>query len=106
MMPNLENLNLGNKEIYIKAFKDLINKIKNNQEIQEEKDFIIKDEEIKGERILTIVPNELLNQYTNFRNEYPEEFLGFSVVVKGLRLSCFGVPCEELSKCVVGGIKN
>lgn len=31
----------------------------------------------------------------------PNEFLGLTVLINKTRVSCFGIPCSELSKAII-----
>jgi hypothetical protein len=94
----LESVNIEDKEKYLEAFKGLLNK----REIKESEDYIVVEERIKGEKMISIVPRELINLFRKMRAQAPNEFLGFSVLVEGIRFSCFGIQCNELSKAVIG----
>ena len=84
-------------------------KIKNNQfrYINEDREkFVIINEERLNSHFVHIVPKELINVFNRVKKDNPSEFLGFSVLVRKLkdkevRLSCFGIPCAELTKTLI-----
>jgi len=98
----LEKVDIQNKEIYVQAFAKLIKEIK-------EEIFDFKDKEadnyfiINKNNIVYVVPKEIINLFNQMVEESPNEFLGFTVLVKdNIRASCFGVPCTECSRVVIG----
>ena len=86
MLEELEEIKLENKEKVVGYFKELINKVQNNEEYCNYGGAIIIKETVKGEKVITIVP---------------DEFLGFSVKINDLRVSCFGVSCDKLGRVVI-----
>lgn len=103
MWQELEQTNLENKERYIEAFRNLLKQIQDEGNINNKsRNYILINETIKGEPMITLVPNSLINLFKKMRAQAPNEFLGFSVLVNGTRVSCFGVSCSELGKVVIG----
>ena len=105
MWEKLEKVNIENKQRYLKLFKELINKIqegKYNFKDFEGKDYyIINEDNRKGSKFVHIVPKELISLFNNMKNSAPNEFLGFTVLINNIRVSCFGIPCSELSKAII-----
>ena len=102
MLKELEKINLENKGQYINLFGNLLNKLQRNQKFTYEfnKSILIK-EEIKGENLVTIVPRELKELFYKMRKKYPDEFLGFSILVNNKRINCFGILYSELGKVII-----
>ena len=105
MWKELEKVNIENKERYVELFRDLIEQIKKgrfNFKDYQGNDYYIINEEKNGEKFVYIVPLNLINLFNNMIASAPNEFLGFTVLVNKTRVSCFGIPCSELSKAVIG----
>jgi hypothetical protein len=102
MLEELEKINLENKERYVGLFRNLLeNAQKGSIRDEDYEDCILVRENLKGKELITIVPNLLINLFKELREKYPDEFLGFSVLVNNKRISCFGVECSELGKAVI-----
>ncbi|MBU0958071.1 MAG: hypothetical protein KKF56_04660 [Nanoarchaeota archaeon] len=100
MLEELEKINIENKERYLKIFKETIEKIKENK-------FEFKDKKEENHSIINIknfvyiIPNELLNLFNKLKKQHPNEFLGFTVLINKTRITCFGIPCSDLSKAII-----
>jgi hypothetical protein len=100
MWEKLEQINIENKEKYVQVFKDLISQIKENN-------FDFKDKETKDYYIINkgkfvyIVPRELIYLFNEMKSKAPNEFLGFTILINDVRVSCFGIPCSELTKAII-----
>ena len=100
MWEKLERVNIDNKEKYVQVFREVINQIKDNA-------FDFKDKETKDYYILNkegfvyIVPRELIDLFNEMKNKAPNEFLGFTILTNNVRVSCFGIPCSELTKAII-----
>jgi hypothetical protein len=96
----LEKADVKNKEKYVIAFRKLINQI-------QKKEFDFKNKETEDYYIINekdfvyIVPKELFNLFMKMRRKDLNEFLGFTVLISDTRVSCFGIPCSELSKAII-----
>ena len=105
MLKELENIDIKNKERYLNLFRDLMEKIKSgNYNFRNEKGedyYIINEDDRKGSRFVHIVPKELLRLFNKVKENYPDEFLGFTILINNTRVSCFGIPCSELSKVII-----
>ena len=100
MWNELEKVDIKDKEKYVLAFKKLINQIQKNDfdfENKETEDYYIINE--KG--FVHIVPKEVFNLFMKMKKQAPNEFLGFTVLINEVRVSCFGIPCSELSKAII-----
>ena len=96
----LEKVNIVNKEKYVIVFKKIINQIQKGAfdfRNKETEDYYILNE--KG--FVYIIPKELFDLFHKMKKEAPNEFLGFTVLVNNVRVSCFGIPCSELSKSII-----
>ena len=54
--------------------------------------------------IIMIVPKNLKNEYKSMKESFPNDFLGFTILLddtKNLRLSCFGIPCNKLTNIII-----
>lgn len=104
MWQELEEINIENKERYVKLFRDLIKQIREDRfgfkDYQGEGYYVI-NEERNGEKFVNIVPTSLINLFNKMRASAPNEFLGFTILVNKTRVSCFGIPCSKLSKAVI-----
>lgn len=104
MWEELQKVNLKNKEKYLDLFRDLIKQIKNRLydfKDREEKDYFIVNEKRMNSQFVTIVPKELISLYNKMKENAPDEFLGFTILINDIRVSCFGVPCSILSKAII-----
>ena len=104
MWEKLEKVNIKNKGRYLILFRELIDKINQGNYIpinEEKEDYYIVTEKRKGENFVHIVPKEVKSLFEEMREEAPNEFLGFTVLVDNIRVSCFGIPCSELSKIII-----
>jgi len=54
-----------------------------------------------NDNFVHIVPKELINLFNEMKIQAPEEFLGFTVLINDTRVSCFGIPCSELTKAII-----
>jgi len=108
-LKELENVNVAHKEFYINVFESLVRKIRNNQfdfnDDSKEK-YIIANEIRLNSHFVHIVPRELIPLFNKVRWDYPEDFLGFSVLVgkrmgTEVRVCCFGIPCSLLTKSLI-----
>jgi len=106
---DLQDIKINNRLVYIRAFKEIMDKIRTDQfnyeDGENEKYFVINEERLNS-HFVHIVPKELINVFNKVRKDNPSEFLGFSVLVRELkdkevRLSCFGIPCAELTKTLI-----
>ena len=105
MWEKLEKVNIKNKERYIQLFKDLISKLKSGSYNFKNNDggdyYIINEENRKGSKFVHIVPKELMNLFNEMKEKVPDEFLGFTILINDIRVSCFGIPCSELTKAII-----
>ncbi len=62
---------------------------------------MIINEQINNENYVTIIPEQLNDLSTEMRQKYPDEFLGFSILINNIRVSCFNIPYSELSKAII-----
>jgi len=105
----IENINIKHKEKYAKAFRKLLNQIKENKfdfKNHQEKDYLIFNEERLDSHFIHIVPKELMPIFNKIRKDNPNDFLGLSILVgkkqeREVRLSCFGIPCHILTKEII-----
>ena len=100
MWEKLEKVNIENKEYYLNLFKEIIKKINSKTydfKDKYEKDYLV----INENNFVTIIPRELKELYYEMKKEAPEEFLGFTILVNNVRVSCFGIPCSILSKAII-----
>ncbi len=105
----IENININNKEKYTDIFIRLLKKLRRGDfDYQDsiEEDFAIINEDRLGGHFVHVVPSELLLIFERVRKDNPNDFLGLSVLVgkkkdKEVRLSCFGVPCSELTRGLI-----
>lgn len=104
----LEEVNVNNKERYLLLFRELLKELKSAPENIElgEKEFsdyfLITEDNRMNSYFVHIVPKEVYLLFKRMQLS-TGDFLGFSVLVgkknsKEVRLSCFGVPCELLTK--------
>jgi hypothetical protein len=105
MWEKLEKVNVGNKERYLELFKEIIKKVEvknyDFKDVEGEDYYIVNEENRKESRFVHIVPKELINLFNEIKDKAPDEFLGFTVLVGDVRVSCFGIPCSELSKAII-----
>ena len=105
MWEKLGKVNIENKQRYLKLFKELIGKIQedkyNFKDFEGKYYYIINEDNRKGSKFVHIVPKELISLFNNMKNSAPNEFLGFTVLINNIRVSCFGIPCSELSKAII-----
>jgi PP-loop superfamily ATP-utilizing enzyme len=97
----VEKVNVSDKEKYVEIFKEVIKKVKNNQEIFPSDEFKIIRTKIKNEDTVHVVPSEIYNLFNEIRKQAPNEFLGFSVKINNLRVCLFGIPCNEAGKAII-----
>ena len=100
----LLNIHLKNKERYLQLFKDLIKEIKAGTYDFKDKqgdNYLIINENRMNSKFVHIVPKELINLFNEMKEEAPEDFLGFTVLINNTRVSCFGLPCSILSKAII-----
>ena len=105
MWKELEQVNIKNKERYVKLFRSLIKVISDGKydfKDKEGEDYYIINEERDNEKLVYLVPSELINLFNKMRAFAPTEFLGFTILINKTRICCFGIPCSELSKAVIG----
>ena len=104
MWEKLEKVDLKNKEIYLELFKNLINQVTSGDYDFKDKEkkyhYIINETNDKG-KFVHIIPRELLILFNEMKKYHPDEFLGFTILVNDVRVSCFGIPCSELSKAII-----
>ncbi len=104
MLEELEEIKIKDHEKYVLLFKELINQVKRNEInktfFEEQKCKLIRFN-TKEEEIVYLVPNPLLGLFNKLSKKYINEFLGFSVLINDLRVSCFGIPCEKLGKAII-----
>ena len=105
MWEKLGRVNIKNKERYLELFKGLIKKIqKNKYNFEDEKGedyYIINEENRKSSKFVHIVPKELISLFNEMKEKAPDEFLGFTILINNVRVSCFGIPCSELTKAII-----
>ena len=105
MWEKLGNVNIKDKEKYLNLFRDLINRIQAGNykfnDIEGKDYYIINEENRKSSKFVHIVPKELLTLFNDMRKDAPNEFLGFTILINNVRVSCFGIPCSELSKAII-----
>ena len=104
MLEELEEIQIENQEKYINLFKELINQVKEdalNRTFFEEQECKLIEFETKGENIIYLVPNPILTLFNKLRKKYVDEYLGFSVLIKDIRVSCFGISCDKLGKTII-----
>ena len=105
MWEKLGKVNVKNREKYIKLFRDLIDNLKSGDYNFKNYDggdyYIINEENRKSSKFVHIVPKELINLFNEMKEKAPDEFLGFSVLINDVRVSCFGIPCSELTKAII-----
>ncbi|MBS3065467.1 hypothetical protein J4229_00245 [Candidatus Pacearchaeota archaeon] len=105
----LENIKLFNKNIYVKAFKNLLISMKNNEfnfKDDEKENYYIINEIRLNSHFVHIVPKELINIFNKMKIDNPEDFTGMTILMgkrnnKDIRISCFGVSCSLLTKCII-----
>jgi hypothetical protein len=104
-LEELQKVVLEDTTIYINAFKELMKKITFDEFrfMDEEHDeyFIINETRLDSQ-FVHIVPRELKELFDRLKEENPDDFLGFTVKIKKARLSCFGVPCQDLTNALIG----
>jgi len=95
------------KDRYIQVFKETLEKIKLNsidltQKKTKHKDYYLIIEPDRLNSIFVhIVPLSLYDLFNSLKENLKDQFLGFSILVKdNTRLSCFGIPCSELTKAL------
>ncbi|MBU2503732.1 MAG: hypothetical protein KJ879_01630 [Nanoarchaeota archaeon] len=105
MWEKLRSVNIEDKEKYVGLFRILINQLESGTynfiNYEGEDYYIINEEKRKGSKFVHIVPKELINLFQEMKEGAPDEFLGFSVLINDVRVSCFGVPCSELTKAII-----
>jgi len=103
----LGQVNLPEKEKYIRVFVKTFKQIQagefNLRAREEERKnyFLMVEEERAGGWFVHVVPKELYELFKALQHGAPNSFLGFSVVAgnyngREVRVSCFGVQCNEL----------
>jgi len=105
----LLKIEVKNPDIYVKEFKSLLKEIKKDEYDFKDKDynsFLIINEIRLDSFFVHIVPKELFDIFNKMKDSNPEQFLGFSILAgkrldKPVRLSCFGIPCSELTKAII-----
>lgn len=101
----LEKINIENKAKYVGLFRNLIKSIaleKYDFKDKKEEEYYLINERKIDEQFVYLVPSELINLFNKMRASAPNEFLGFTILVNKVRICCFGIPCSELSKAVIG----
>ena len=100
----LEKVNIKNKERYLELFRDLIKQIKSGNygfKDKEGEDYFIINEKRMDSNFVHGVPRELIDLFNEMKEKAPNEFLGFTVLINNVRVSCFGIPCSVLSKAII-----
>ena len=104
MWEKLEKVNIKNKERYLELFKNLINLVESGDydfKDKEREDYYLINEVNNRRKFVHIVPKELIGLFREMREQAPNEFLGFTILINNIRVSCFGIPCSELSKAII-----
>jgi len=104
MWEKLEKVNIKNKEKYLELFKNLIADIKSGYfdfTDKEKGNHCIINEIRMNSRFVHLVPKELWELFNELRHKAPDEFLGFTILINNTRVSCFGIPCSELTKAII-----
>ncbi len=105
----LSQVNLENKEKYMKIYSDIVKKIQNNVfpinvgETEKEDYYIVVEANRMNSYFIHIVPKQVWALFKEMQKKAPNEILGFSVMAgkynnKEVRVSCFGVQCSFLGK--------
>lgn len=105
MWEKLEKVNIKNKEKYLGLFKNLIADIKSGRfdfTDKENEDYCIVNEIRMDSKFVHLVPKELMELFNELKQKSPDEFLGFTILINNTRVSCFGIPCSELTKAIIG----
>jgi len=103
----LSKTELKDKKKHIRAFIQLYKKIESGrfelkkEEKEKKNHFEVTEENRVGGWFVHIVPKETYSLFKQLQTLAPNSFLGFSVVAgkqdeKEIRVSCFGVKCNEL----------
>src|SRR3989344_4107094 len=109
----LSKLNINNKDKFVNIFRKVLDKINegvfNFKESKIEKNdyYIIVEEDRLNSYFVHIVPKEAYSLFNKMKIEQPSSILGFSVLVgkynnREVRVSCFSIPCDLLSKAIIG----
>jgi len=108
MFEELSKLKISNPERFKNSFNLIAQDIQDGtfdieqERIDKENDhYIVVEKNRLNSYFIHIVPKEAYNLFSKIREEFPEEFLGFTVLIKkhhgkDVRLSCFGIPCTLL----------
>lgn len=105
----LSQVDIVDKEKYMKVYSETIKKIQNNNfllnvgEIEKEDYYIVIEANRMNSYFVHIVPKQVWGLFKEMQEKAPNEILGFSVMIgkynnKDVRVSCFGVQCDLLGK--------
>ncbi len=108
----VEAAKIEDKEKYKKLFAELVGKLQDRKlEFEKEIDYkgdhyIIFDERLGG-YFVHLVPEDLYILFRRIQKDKPNSILGFSILCgrhkgKDLRATCFGIPCSDLAKSLIG----
>jgi hypothetical protein len=115
MLEELEKIKLKDEKKYSVLFSKLISKVSENPKkylsekektIKEKKYTVVIEPNRKSSCIITLVPENLFKLFIKLKKKYPDEFLGFTILVgnvngRDIRVSCFGVNPFELSRTLI-----
>jgi len=102
-------INVNDKKMCLEIFKKLMKKIKSGdfdyKDTQTENYLIINEDRLNS-HFIHVVPKKLESFFNEIKGKNQNSFLGFTVLVgrnldKDVRLSCFGIPCSELTRVLI-----
>ena len=105
----IERINVKNKRLYLEIFEKLLKEIRLKKfdfKDSKNEDYLIVNEERLNSHFVHLVPRELESVFYEIKKNNPDTFLGFTILVgktegTDVRLSCFGLPCSELTKVIL-----